>query len=104
MVNARKQQNNAFLANPRTLPHPNTPPPSHYPFSTDGDGKHILYKKLLKDLIAKVEVVRDSHKLLLSPYREFERHFGGKTVLAGLRLKKQLMVVSKITFEVSNLF
>jgi hypothetical protein len=34
------------------------------------------------------------------PYREFEQQFGGKTVLAGLRLKKQLMVVSKITIEV----
>jgi hypothetical protein len=36
----------------------------------------------------------------MSPYREFARQFGGKPVLAGLRLKKQLMVVSKITFEV----
>jgi hypothetical protein len=32
-----------------------------------------------------------------TPYWEFEWQFGGKTVLAGLRLKRQLMVVSKIT-------
>jgi hypothetical protein len=48
----------------------------------------------------KVDVLRDSHKLLVTPHREFERKIVGKTVLAGLRLKKQLMVVSKITFEV----
>jgi hypothetical protein len=51
----------------------------------------------------KVDVLRDSHKLLVTPYREFEQQCGGKTVLAGLRLKKQLMVVSKITFEVWSL-
>jgi hypothetical protein len=52
----------------------------------------------LKYKLAKVDVLRDSHKLLVTPYREF----GGKTVLAGLRLKKQLMVVSKthLKFEV----
>jgi hypothetical protein len=38
---------------------------------------------------AKVNVLRDSHKPFLTPNREFERQFGGKTVLAGLRLKKQ---------------
>jgi hypothetical protein len=32
--------------------------------------------------------MRDSHKLLVMPYRQFERQFGGKTVLAGLRVKK----------------
>jgi hypothetical protein len=57
----------------------------------------VIYK-------TKVDLLQDSHKLLLTPYREFERQFGGKTVLAGLRLKKQLMVVSKITFQVWNLF
>jgi hypothetical protein len=31
---------------------------------------------------------RDSYKLLVTPNREFEWQFGGKTVLAGLRLKK----------------
>jgi hypothetical protein len=36
-----------------------------------------------------VDVLQDS-QLLVTPYREFERQFGGKTVLAGLRLKKQL--------------
>jgi hypothetical protein len=40
----------------------------------------------------------------VTPYQEFEWQFGGKTVLAGLRVKKQLMVVSKITFEVWSLF
>jgi hypothetical protein len=29
----------------------------------------------------KVEVVRDSHKLLVSPYREFEQQFAGKIIL-----------------------
>jgi hypothetical protein len=47
---------------------------------------------------SKVDVLRDS--LVVTPYREFERQFGEKTLLAGLRLIKQLMVVSKITFEV----
>jgi hypothetical protein len=49
-----------------------------------------------------VDVLRDSHKVLVTPYREFEQQFVGKTVLAGLRLKKQLMVVSKshLKFEV----
>jgi hypothetical protein len=37
----------------------------------------------------KVNVLRDSHKLLATPNREFERQYGGKTVLSGLRLKKQ---------------
>jgi hypothetical protein len=34
--------------------------------------------------------VGDSYKFLASPYREFEQLFGGKTVLAGLRLKGHL--------------
>jgi hypothetical protein len=59
-----------------------------------------FYASLAPKIRSKVDVLRDSHKLLVTPYREFERQFGGKTVLAGLRLKKQLMVVSKITFEV----
>jgi hypothetical protein len=40
----------------------------------------------------KVGVLRDSHHLFSTPYRKFEWFFGGKkkkTVLAGLRLKKQ---------------
>jgi hypothetical protein len=50
-------------------------------------------------------VMRDSHKLLVTPYWEFKRHFGGKTVLAGLRLKSiVLMIVSKLTFKVWFLF
>jgi hypothetical protein len=40
-----------------------------------------------QDEAAKVDVLRDSHKLLVTPYREFEQEFGGKTVLAGLRQK-----------------
>jgi hypothetical protein len=36
-----------------------------------------------------VNVLPDSHKLLVTPNREFERQFGGKTVLSGLGLKKQ---------------
>jgi hypothetical protein len=42
--------------------------------------------------ITKVGVLRDSHYLFSTPYRKFEWFFGGKkkkTVLAGLRLKKQ---------------
>jgi hypothetical protein len=50
------------------------------------------------------DVLRDSQKLLVKSYREFERQFGGKTVLAGLRLKKQSMVRSSekshLKFEV----
>jgi hypothetical protein len=38
-------------------------------------------------------VMRDSHKLLVTPNREIER-FGGKTVLSGLRRKS-----SKIHFS-----
>jgi hypothetical protein len=45
---------------------------------------------------AKVNVLRYFHKLLVTPNREFERH-GGKTVLSGLRLKKEAV---KFTFQV----
>jgi hypothetical protein len=38
---------------------------------------------------AKVNVLPDSHKLLVTPNLEFERQFGWKTVLSGLRLKKK---------------
>jgi hypothetical protein len=41
------------------------------------------------DKITKAGILRDSHKLLVTPNREFEGQFGGKTVLAGLRLIKQ---------------
>jgi hypothetical protein len=34
-----------------------------------------------KPQTVKVDVLRDSHTLLVTPYREFERKFGGKTVL-----------------------
>jgi hypothetical protein len=44
----------------------------------------------------KVDILRDSHKLLVTPYREFERQFGGKTVLTALRLKKQFVAINNI--------
>jgi hypothetical protein len=43
---------------------------------------------------------RDSHKPFLIPNQEFERQFGGETVLAGLRLKKAV----KFTFKAQYLF
>jgi hypothetical protein len=56
-----------------------------------------LYKLVLLHLFAKlggtkVNVLRDSHKPFLSPNRQF----GGKTLLAGLRLKNLV----KFTFKV----
>jgi hypothetical protein len=42
-------------------------------------------------LFIKGDVLRDSHKLLVTLYREFEQQFGGKIVLAGLKIKEQLM-------------
>jgi hypothetical protein len=53
-------------------------------------------------LIFKVDVLRDSHKLLVTPYREFEQQFGGKTVLAGLRLKKQFFPLNQVIFILAH--
>jgi hypothetical protein len=55
----------------------------------------FLKWQLLKTLTVwnfKVDVLRDSHRLLVSLNREFEWQFGGKTVLAGLSPIKQLPV------------
>jgi hypothetical protein len=43
----------------------------------------VLEKALLFNT-AKVDVLRDSNKLLVTPNQEFERQFGGKTVLQNL--------------------
>jgi hypothetical protein len=52
-----------------------------------------MWPGILKDShsqgLLKVNILRDSHKPFLTPNQEFERQFGGKTVLAGLRLKSR---------------
>jgi hypothetical protein len=48
-----------------------------------------------------VDVLPDSHKLLVTPYLEFERQFGGKTVLAGLRLNKTEKALTN-SFDTGN--
>jgi hypothetical protein len=53
---------------------------------------HIVFAHNFKNIALKVGVLRDSHYLFSTPYRKFECFFGvknKKTVLAGLRLKKQ---------------
>jgi hypothetical protein len=61
--------------------------------------KLIVMFILLNSTLAKVNILRDSHKLLGTPNREFERQFGGKTVLlSGLRLKSSKIHFSSLKF------
>jgi hypothetical protein len=51
----------------------------------------------------KVEVVRDSLKFLVSPYRKFEHQFGGKTVLQIPSSSSLLRCLYRVPHKVSGL-
>jgi hypothetical protein len=63
---------------------------------------YMMYNHGSTHSVVKVNELRDSHKLLVTPNREFERKFGGKTVLSGLRQKRGRLNKSDTSIGISS--